>query len=241
MKGAKEPNNLFDGAIDESRLRDFWDSKHSIRPDFYFHILKRHDDVLPSQLIYDVKNIFNFARHYTHSDRLSAVNRLERDIKLDYIMRARMLDVEFNGTAIGLRGPIEQRLDALGNVIPLCFGRFGEINQSVIDLLSACSLMKARRVASTNQTYGGGLGFSRGVDVEYWRTRFMDTYRRVLATSVGYFKASVIINRKGLIGMQSEKQKEILGTSGGRHPSIVELFAGFKRDHFGPNKGTHQF
>ena len=225
--------------MDNNRLDEFLNSNQNIRPDFVFHVLKRHDDILTTQTIYDVKNIFNYGVYYTHPDRGFAVNRKVRDCKTLYVKHARVLDRRFNNTPAGSRGPIESRLDALGGIVPLCFGRFGEVNQAVIDLIDACALAKARHIACNRPRYqrDNMEHMDNGVDVNRWRALFRDTYLRVLSISVGYFKAGLIIGRKSLIGLKPNEQS----MRSGSHPSLVKLFAGFKRDHFGPDKGSHVY
>jgi hypothetical protein len=238
--GAKEPEHIFLGAIDNSRWEAFRKSRHNIRPDFLFNILRRHDDALTTPTIFDVKNIFSFDVHYTQPDRHFAVKNTETEWKNNYVAKARKLDAEFHGTAANARGPIQQRLDALGGIYILAFGRFGETNQTVQDLLGACALAKARRVASTRQVTGQSFLRNNDVDVNYWKAHFLGIYTRVLSSSVGYFKAGVIISRKGLIGLQKAEQAKAAETTGS-HPSLTKLVSGFGRDHFGANTGTHYY
>ena len=122
----------------------------------------------------------------------------------------------------------------------MVFGRFGEANPAVYDLIEACSLAKARKViartASLNaMAQGDG---PQVANIQFWKDRFLDMYLRVLSTSVGYYKAGVIISRKGLIGLNPDEQKRAAGNFYGTS-SLCKIFAGFKQDHFGPSKGTH--
>ena len=108
------------------------------------------------------------------------------------------------------------------------------------DLLGACALAKACRVASTRQVTGQSFLRNNDVDVNYWKAHFLGIYTRVLSSSVGYFKAGVIISRKGLIGLQKAEQAKAAETMGS-HPSLTKLVSGFGRDHFGANTGTHYY
>jgi hypothetical protein len=238
LKGTKEPVNIYNGAVPSSRLQEFFNFKNNIRPDFAFHVLKRQEDILPTQMIYDVKNLFSFTKFYSNTDRGSATKKRERECKSTYAQHARDLDKKYNNTSRGSRGPIECRLDALGGIIPLCFGRFGEVNQPVRDLLEACSLAKARRVAnkgSMNRSITPGE--DEVVNIHYWKERFFNLYTRVLSTVVGYHKADVIITRKGFIGLSPKEQTK--NAQDNYHPSIQKLFSGFKRDYYGLDQGRH--
>jgi hypothetical protein len=104
IKGNKEPNNVFNGAVQDNRREAFFNSKYNIKPDLFLSVLKRHDDVLPTdECIYDIKNVFNFEKYYTSIDRGFAVNLRERECKKQYTQHARELDKIFNNTLVGSR------------------------------------------------------------------------------------------------------------------------------------------
>ena len=75
------------------------------------------------------------------------------------------------------------------------------------------------------------------MDVNYWRARFADTYRRALSSAVASSKAQVLISRKALIGLKPEEQAKMAGTSTSLRPH--GLYPSFKGHHYGPTKGTH--
>ena len=153
--------------------RDAFKAKRkNIRPDLVAKVLKKDTDLLPVQNIYDVKNVFSVKVNYICRDRLYAVKKCENKTKADYRAHAIALDMEFNITAQGTRGPIEERIDALGGIKPLVFGRFSMVNQNVIDLIDACSLMKARSVASLTRREDPLA--SQKVSVKYWHARFKE-------------------------------------------------------------------
>jgi hypothetical protein len=77
----------------------------------------------------------------------------------------------------------------------------------------------------------------KGVDVNYWKARFLDVYKRALSTVVASAKAQIILSRKALVGLKPDEQSKVATNGVPSHG----LYSGF-RDHFhGPTKGTHYY
>ena len=66
---------------------------------------------------------------------MDAVEKRARSMPAEYRYKAKVVDERFNGTPAGTVGPMRSKPNSFGDVSPLCFGWFGEVN-SAFDNLS---------------------------------------------------------------------------------------------------------
>ena len=74
-----------------------------------------------------------------------AVRKRGKLVNKEYIRKARQKDIQFSANAMGTMGPIEAKLREYGDVIPLVFGWFGEINLEFDELLEEIAETGAAR------------------------------------------------------------------------------------------------
>ena len=155
--------------------------------------------------------------------------------RTDYYRKCRDLDLQYHNIPHGTSGPVRLLLDSYGGVFPLCFGRLGEVNDLVLDILKCCATFKARRVARRQPLSA----FDRNMDIRIPELirRFNETYKRALSTFSASHKARLIINRKALIGLNPNQQNNVRYGE----PSDHVPFSSFGRNRFGPEKGSHFF
>ena len=217
----REPKHLFLNAVpDVHRGTLHRDLQGGIRPDLFASVFDNPRDITMIQRIYDVKTLNSFADHYQGiPTRKFAVDRRARFTQTDYRNNAKKLDARFNATPPLSRGPVEQRLDALGNIFTIAVGRVGEVNKTVLHLLKSCGLQKAR-AASHHIPMGPAIAQRGHVHIPTLSGYFIDTYMRVFSMFIAYLRADLLIKRKALIGLRPHEQR-LIRSDGGIRPQRV--------------------
>ena len=96
--------------------------------------------------LFEIKTLHVGSSTYPpNAERCSAVARRARAIQSEYLAKARKVDQDHCGTAVGTAGPVERRLRAYGDTFSLVFGAWGEASADVDRLLSAAAEVGAYR------------------------------------------------------------------------------------------------
>ena len=107
-----------------------------------------------------------------------------------YSDKAKKVDQRFHGTERHQVGPIEQQLNAFGELQSLVLGQFGEGSQHVHDLLQALATLKAE-----------ALSHSTGYPVSNNdRAAILHQYRRRLSITAVRAQAQCLLSRTGHLG-----------------------------------------
>jgi hypothetical protein len=120
--------------------------RQGLVPDF--HIRLQWDGRGPERaLLLELKTLHFGTSTYPNSEasRCKAVARRADALPQQYAAKARKVDRDFCGTAVGQTGPVEARLRQFEPVKGLVFGAFGEASPDVHRLLSALSQVGSRR------------------------------------------------------------------------------------------------
>ena len=140
--------------------------------------------------IFEVKQVFFGDSRYGKRTRLlsgnygssesdRAVDRRAKEIKVEYVAKARGFDCRFAGTTAGAMGPFENALDgfAYNGVVPLVTGAFGEVNaefKNIVKTLALLAVENCTGLASDLPLY-----WSKSVRYSF----VVSEYRRSLGTT----------------------------------------------------------
>ena len=112
-------------------------------PDGVFHLAQDH--------LYELKTISASTSRYGHASGASAVDKRASTINAEYMKTAHAIDVRWNGTPPGQRGPFEAALRQHGDggdhcIQGLCVGMFGGISSGITSLLRIIAQHGAERL-----------------------------------------------------------------------------------------------
>ena len=71
------------------------------------------------------------------------MNRRARQLPAEYKLKVKKIDQEFHGSVPGEVGPLQERLESLGELLCICVGAFGDICADLERLICAIADSRA--------------------------------------------------------------------------------------------------
>ena len=113
-----------------------------------------------------------------------------KQLPKEYRDKAKRIDMRYYGTEKTARGPLEQKLESLGELQCLVLGQFGEASQHTHDLLVKLASLKAQ---------GHSRKIGRAIS-DHERAMFLHGYRRRLSITAVRAQAQCLLARTGHLG-----------------------------------------
>ena len=117
------------------------------------------------------------------------MNRRARQLPAEYKLKVAKVDREFHGSVPGEVGPLQERLESLGELLCLCVGAFGDISADLERLIGAIA---ESRALFLSRERGRPLSDKAGL--------ILCQHRRVLSVVFVRVQAACLVARMGHLG-----------------------------------------